>query len=245
MKKEYSHCYFLTAGEAGAQSVMSLTLMLQRAIEVATEHANELGIGYADLARHGIAWVLSKISIDMDRFPAINEEYCLITWIENYNRRFSDRCYVVTGGDGRVIGHIRSVWTAIDIRRRCMADLSEFEQEAFPTSDRPCPVEKMARMPALGDLASVEDYTFKYCDIDFNRHVNSVRYLALVLNHWSIEHYDNHEIHHIDISYHHECYFGERVQLRVQTVEHTSDCEITRDGTRAVGFRIYWRPRVQ
>ena len=98
---EFTHCYYLTAGEAGAQSSMPLTLLVQRVIEVATEHANALGIGYATLSVHGIAWVLSKISIEMQRYPDINEDYCLTTWIESYNRRFCDRCFAVTGAPGR------------------------------------------------------------------------------------------------------------------------------------------------
>ena len=240
---EFTHCYYLTAGEAGAQSGMPLTLLVQRVIEIATEHANALGIGYATLACHGIAWVLSKISIEMTRYPRINEDYCLTTWIEGYNRRFCDRCFAVTGGDGSVIGYIRTMWTAIDVKRRCVADLTAFEQEAFPVSDRPCPIEKTPRLAAVGPLASVQDYTFRYCDIDFNRHVNSVRYLALVLNHWTMEHFDNNTIRRIDIAYHHECYFGETVQLRVATTGHISDCEITRDGTRAVALRIHWGAR--
>lgn len=240
---EFTHCYYLTAGEAGAQSAMPLTLLVQRVIEIATEHANALGIGYATLSVHGIAWVLSKISIEMERYPQINEDYCLTTWIESYNRRFCDRCFAVTGGDGATIGYIRTMWTAIDIKRRSVADLSAFEQDAFPISDRECPIDKTPRLPAVGELASVQEYTFKYCDIDFNRHVNSVRYLALVLNHWTMDHFDNNTISRIDIAYHHECYFGETVELRVSTHEHTSDCEITRDGTRAVVLRIHWAPR--
>lgn len=244
-KAEYTHSFYLTAGEAGAQSTMPLTLLVQRVIEVATEHANALNIGYATLASHGVAWVLSKISVEMQRYPAINEQYSLTTWIESYNRRFCDRCFALTGSDGVTIGHIRTVWTAIDVRRRCMADLTEFERDTFPLSERPCPVEKTPRLPALPDNASAQQYTFRYCDIDFNRHVNSVRYLAMVLNHWTMDHFDNNTIRHIDICYHRECYFGETVQLRVATRDRVSDCEIARDGTRAVGVRIIWAPRVQ
>ena len=47
--KEYIHRYFLTAGECNAQKEMSISLLTQRVIEVATEHANILGVGYADL----------------------------------------------------------------------------------------------------------------------------------------------------------------------------------------------------
>lgn len=241
---EYTHYYQLTAGEAGAESAMPLTLLLQRVIEVSTEHANALNIGYANLAEHGIAWVLSKISFDMTRYPVINESYSITTWIEGYNRRFSDRCFMICDGEGQPIGYGRSVWTAIDIVRRCVGDLSALEKDALPVSPRLCPVARTPRIPELGHETTVGQYRFRYCDIDFNRHVNSVRYLAMILNHWSLDHFDNNMVSHIDIVYHHECYFGETVDLRVLTRAHQSDCEISRDGSRAVSLHIVWSPRL-
>ena len=46
---EYNHAYILTAGESDASGRMPLTLITERVIEVSTEHANALGIGYAAL----------------------------------------------------------------------------------------------------------------------------------------------------------------------------------------------------
>ena len=59
----YLNSYQLTAGEAGPLSRMPLTLVVERVIEVATEHANALNIGYARLLTHGIGWVLSRITV--------------------------------------------------------------------------------------------------------------------------------------------------------------------------------------
>ena len=81
----------LTAGESDAEGRMPLTLLTERLIENATEHANALGIGYADLLPLGIGWVLSRVSVEMTSWPAINEAYTVTTWIESYNRRFSER----------------------------------------------------------------------------------------------------------------------------------------------------------
>lgn len=238
---QYTHHYCLTAGEAGAEGTMPLTLVLHRAIEVATEHANILKIGYAELSEHHIAWVLSKISIEMYRYPAINESYSFTTWIEGYNRRFSVRCFAVYGADG-LIGYIRSIWAAIDIDKRTIADLSLFEPASFPVVTRECPIAQVPRLPQLAPECTAGTYTFRYCDVDFNRHVNSVRYLTVILNQWNLEHYDHNSISRIDIAYHRECYYGDTVDLRTLTVGRQSDCEIVREGSRAVSFRIQWDP---
>ncbi len=206
--------WFLTAGETDARSLMPVTLIASRAIEIATEHANYLGIGYSDLAERRLGWVLARLTIEIVRYPKINETYTMSTWIEGYNRFMCDRCYEMTDADGNTLANIRSVWVAIDMKTRAMADLSKLESERFPTADRPCPVAK-CRPTSIAKGAATEsaEYTFKYCDIDFNRHVNSIRYIDLVLNQRSLDFYDRNSISKLEVSFDHECYFGETVKL--------------------------------
>lgn len=240
---EHTHTYRLTAGESGAEATMPVTLLLERIIEVATEHANSLDIGYDRLNKRGVAWVLSRVSFEMKRYPRINENYSLTTWIEGYNRHFCDRCFTVLDGNSHIIGYVYTMWTAIDIERRCVADLDLLESDMFPVSPRQIPLSKAPRLKNLVD-PQTEEYTFKYCDIDFNRHVNSVRYLAVLLNRWPLGYYDTHDIKRLDICFHRECHFGDTVTVAVSDKGDTSECEIVCDGARAVGFRIIWRDRI-
>ena len=242
---QYSHNYILTAGESSAEGRMPITLVTERVIEVATEHANALGIGYDTLIKRNIGWVLSRLSLEMLRYPAINEEYKLTTWIETYNRRFSERNFVMTDRDGEVLGYMRTVWVPMDFASRTVADIAAFEKSSFPTADLPCPIAKTPRIPALPDDAATENYTFRYRDLDFNRHVNTVRYLDLILNHWSLEHFDEMYPSRFDIMFHHECHFGENVKLRVSPGPDTCPgdlCEIIgENGARALTARILWQ----
>ena len=127
----YNSHYNLTAGETDAHSLMPATLLVQRIIEIATRHANCLEVGYEQLRTAGIGWVLSRISLEVMRFPRINEDYALNTWIESYNRHFSERAFDMVEPGGAAIAAGRSTWVAIDMNRRTMADLSAFERDAI------------------------------------------------------------------------------------------------------------------
>lgn len=240
---QYTHTFYLTAGETDATGHLPVPLLASRIIEVATEHANILGIGYATLVKRGIGWVLSRLSFEMTEYPGINEEYSLTTWIENYNRRFSERNFVVRGADGRVLGYVRTIWSAINFSSRAGADLSELERDSFPTADLPCPIAKTPRIPALGENCTRNMYAFRYCDLDFNRHVNTVRYLELVLDQWGLDHYDRYAVGRFDLLFHHECRYGESVELRVATEADRSHCELMREGVRVVAAGIDWLRR--
>lgn len=246
---EFTKTWFLTAGETDARGLMPVTLVAARAIETATLHANALNIGYSNLAEHRLGWVLARLAIEMVRYPEINETYTMSTWIEGYNRYFSDRCYLMTDSEGSPLAHIRSVWVAIDMRTRTLANLAELERECFPVLERPCPLPKSPRPTMARDATPAEaEYTFRYCDIDFNRHVNTIRYLDLVLNLKPLEFYDSHDIVLLDASFDHECRFGQTVRLLTGPERRDASAELTEiirpdDNVRAVGVKTVYRKR--
>lgn len=211
---EHRRDFFLSAGETDANGRMPMWLLVTRVIEVATDHANILGVGYDELIRHGIGWVLTRLTIEVSRYPRINENYSLVTWIEGYNRLFSDRCFALLDGDGNEIGHIRSMWVAIDFKTRSAADLTTLPRDLFVVSERRSPVCHSGKQRPLGDEAASATYTFGYSDIDFNRHVNTVQYVRLVLNQLPLSLYDNADIARFEIQFHNECHYGETVAIR-------------------------------
>ena len=236
---------FLTAGETNAQGEMPIWLLVQNLINLATLHANALGVGYADLKPLGIGWVLTHVSIEMLHYPGINENYRLTTWIEGYNRLYSDRCFALTDANGNVIGNIRTNWVAMDMVKRTAADLSVLPTERFVVHDRKCPVQRTRKQQPLGDDANECEYTFKYSDTDFNRHVNTVMYIRQILNQWSMDRYDSYSIERFDISFHAECHYADTVAIRhADMPDSQSACEIINPaGHRAVLSYIRWKAR--
>lgn len=242
---EYSHTYFLTAGECNAQQQMPITLIAQRVIEVATEHANILGIGYTDLIKLNAGWVLSRMSIEMTRYPKMNEEYSFTTWIEGVNRMYSERNMEIQDGKGDTIGYVRTIWVAIDMETRRPCDLTNISWPANIIGDRPCPIAKQSRlMPVNTEEATLSaQHRFKVSDIDFNRHVNSVRYMDAFLNQWNLEHYDNNDIARFEIQYLRETYFGDKAHIITKCTENIAETEILVNETANCRAKIEFKSK--
>lgn len=234
---------FLTAGETDAQGRMPLWLIVSRVIEAATLHANALGVGYAHLLPLRMGWVLSRLAIEVVRYPAPNEPYKVTTWIEGYNRLYSDRCFLFSGADGKPIAHVRSMWVAMDIDKRTAADLSLLDRSHFVVSERKCPVLRYSRPAPLADDALSQEYTWRFCDIDFNRHVNTVQYVRHILNQWDMRRYDEREIARFDIAFHNECHYGDSAMLRHADLPDGSSVCVIIDpqGRQAVTSVMQWR----
>ena len=213
----YTRVAFLTAPRCNAQSELSVASLAAEIIEVATEHANMLGIGFSALLPEGIAWVLSRLTIEMIRYPRMHERYSIETWIETFTRSYSDRNFrIYLTETGEVIGYVRSVWTVIDIKERRLSDLSRYIDRVPVLSDKECPVARQSRIPlAAGDDSHSRFYEFRVTDIDFNRHVNTVRYIEMIVNTCGLEVYDRQFIRRLELSFRHEAVYGQTARIVV------------------------------
>ncbi|MBQ5466196.1 MAG: acyl-[Muribaculaceae bacterium] len=181
MLKEFTQQYQLTAGECNPELEMPLPLLMTRIIEIATLHANSWGVGYAKLIEENQAWVLSRVTIEMTRYPRVNEIYSVTTWIEDYNRHFSLRNMEFKAADGSTLGYARTVWVVINLATRESVDISKLSYIRENVLGKECPIAAQGRLK-LQQVTHSQDHTFGYVECDLNRHVNTVRYLELLLN---------------------------------------------------------------
>lgn len=223
MTKVHQHRFTLSAAQCNAQCELSAAGLVQHIIELATEHADLLNCGFERLQSDGMLWVLSRLAFEMKRMPRLQEKYVISTWIESYNRHFSQRNFDIRSATGEVLGYARSIWVAIDRESRRPANLEGIAAIAATVSDRPCPIEAPRKLRMERNVpASVRNYTFKVSDIDFNRHVNSGRYVELMLNSLSLSDFDENRIARFDIDYKLESHYGD-----VATVAYTRSADGT------------------
>ena len=211
--------YRMTAAGASAQGTLPLSTLVADVIQVATDHANALGVGYSRLIEDGNSWVLSRLTIEVDRMPRINEDYSLTTWIEGFNRHFSERNFELCAS-GVTIGYMRTVWVAINVATRRPADLSGISHLQSTVSDRRCPIEPQRRIPSPpADMADVYEVIFRSSDIDFNRHVTTTRYMELAVDSLPLELYDRAYTRRFEIAFRHEARWGEAARVITAPVD--------------------------
>ncbi|MDE7418689.1 MAG: acyl-[acyl-carrier-protein] thioesterase [Muribaculaceae bacterium] len=240
--------YYLSAAECNAQQEMSLPLLAQKLIDVATEHANILEIGNPSMPSHDMGWVLSRLTVEMDRYPRENTDYSITTWVEDWNRHFSRRAFSISDANGNILGYARSIWMVLNTSDRSNAGLSGLNFNPEWISEIECPIpmqEKHARIEPDGNESV---YRFKYCDIDFYRHVNTVRYIDLLLNQFSMQAYDDNIVNRLELSFLHEASYGMEVRIMKQCVD--TDRHLYRlylesaDGIRPILYsRLRFAPR--
>lgn len=258
MQQIYTQQFFMSAGEVNAEGEMSLPLLVSKLIDMATAHANVLHFGNPDMAEHQAGWVLSRMAVEMDSYPKANENYSISTWVESWTRRFSTRCFMISDSDGRAVGYARSVWMILSTATHESLPLTILNFDSQLIVADKCPRIDMARHTAIAPFGATDAlaeslpatvpacyYTFKYCDLDFYRHVNTVRYVALLMNQFSLSVMDQAMVSRLEMSFLHEGHYGERVELRQHDEsESTSLLSLVgEDGRNILFSRIILRPR--
>lgn len=217
---EWSHSYFVTPGLCNARKELPLPHLVSDFIEIATEHANRLGIGFKYMTPKGLGWVLSRLSVEMARYPRFNERFTLTTWVEGWNRHYSVRDFMITDEESAVLGYARTIWMVIDLKDHTNAGTEILPFDTSLLSSRECPIEVLPRLRP-NEPTGINTYTFRYTDIDFYSHVNTVRYIELLLNQFPLSLYERKHVGRIDVSFRHEAHFGETATIEL--TEHDQD----------------------
>ncbi|MFI3306165.1 MAG: 5-formyltetrahydrofolate cyclo-ligase [Rikenellaceae bacterium] len=164
------------------EEIPTTATIISRVLEAAGVDANRLGCGIDRLNAMGLSWVLLRYSMVVDRAPQRGEEIVIETWISSCSRIASTREFILRSRSGEQIGVASTQWAMIDLESRHAVNLieSELNYSQF-VSDRPTTLSVVRRLPE----SNCPTIDFEHCvdsaDIDFNRHVNTLRYVELML----------------------------------------------------------------
>lgn len=148
--------------------------------EVAGNHAASLGVGAEFMAANGIAWILSRMSAELESRPKAGSRIVVRTWPRGTERLFAIREYELFGDDGARIGRGRSAWLIVDtatFRPRRPEALAaglpvNAGMDAMPDGAGP--------VAAVEGLGSAYERRVAYSDLDYNGHVNNSRYVQWI-----------------------------------------------------------------
>lgn len=211
-------------------------------LNTAGQDAYGKGFGVDVLNAENHSWVLSRMAIEIDRRPEQYTDYVIATWISDYGRVLSTRNFTLTDASGREFGRAVTQWAMIDLTTRTAVDLSwvgrEHDDAVVPV---PPPAEKPRKIRAVTPSRCTE-HRVVYSDIDFNRHVNTMRYIEMMLDMLPLDLLTQEAPVRLDIHFLKECRFGQTLTVGCEEREQSALFEISGDGTTAaVRAQIEWR----
>ncbi len=163
--------------ESGPDGLLKLDALFDFLQNAAACHAEELGVGMSSLYRNRMIWVLSRIKVAVDRYPAIDEEITLTTWPSGVERLFALRQFTAVDASGRPFARASSCWLVLDADTQKPLKAADVIAAVMPGNlDAACHFPGLDKLPRPDAALPAAEYTVRHSEIDVNRHLNNAVY---------------------------------------------------------------------
>ena len=147
--------------------------------EAATSHAESIGVGRDDMARAGRGWVLSRMSVQVDRRPLYLEKITVRSWPRKWEKLFAVRDFDILDGDGKTAVRGRSCWLVIDTEKRRPLRPQSL-MDPLPLNEGKDALPAALGLEECPSLQKIAERQALYSDLDYNGHVNNVSYIRWI-----------------------------------------------------------------
>lgn len=217
----------------------SVAAIIGYMLDVAGEDADRKGFGISALDSASTTWVLSRLAVDIIAQPKQYEEIAVDTWVNEFNRLSSTRNFGIRRGDECVAKGV-SQWCMLNMETRQVVDMSLLKERYMQAMvDEPSPIPAPARLRPITPIGSASRPVV-YSDIDFNRHVNTLRYIDLIFDNVPLELIEQNNGLRIDINFIAEALYGEILTIGWTNEENIWDFEIS-----ASSQKVLCRARIE
>ena len=247
MKAKHNNRFRVRSFETDPLGRLQVPILCKLLQEAASAHAAILGVAVETLIESGVAWVLSRLHLDMQRWPTSDEEIIIETWPEAANRLFTERRFEVFGASDSSIGTASSLWLILDLERRRPVRLHAHVIERLGELGLGSEPRRFRDLVTPDPVDRELTFTVRRSDLDSAEHVNNTSYVE-----WAIEAvpdvvWSEKDLAELEIQFVSECHQGQTVLSRSQQVERGDDIEVrhqlTRheDGAEVAHARTVWQ----
>ena len=209
-----SRKYVVHASFVGEGDLLRPASILDLFQDEASIHANMLHLGYDDLFKKDMLWVVNYQEIDIvGKLPKYCDEVIVSTWPHRKNRLEYVREYDIKDLNGNLLVSGIASWFTIkaSTRRLVKDDSVDFGDDYYENTNYPEFRRKRFELEPMGEVIKW-DYKVTYTDLDHNVHMNNAKYLDMVYN---MQVYPgNKEYKHVEIEFVHEAKLGEVVTIK-------------------------------
>jgi acyl-ACP thioesterase len=211
----------------------SIVSSISYILDTAGNDADAKGFGVKDINAENHSWVLSRMSIDLYRLPDKYEKIHITTWVNDYGRIVTTRNFTVEDENNRRIFAAITQWAMIDLTTRQALDLRTVDEYGQHLHNEPSPIDNPQKIASINPEQTA-CHKVVYSDIDFNGHVNSLRYLILMFDLLPVETLMNLKPVHIEVNFLHESQYGDTLIVGYEQCNSTWIFEIKNQNNIAI-----------
>jgi acyl-ACP thioesterase len=187
MSSIYTEERLIRAYEIDFQNELKLNAVFNIMQEAASTHAENMGLGFEDLKKNDLAWVLSWAKIHVEQSAIFGEKILVTTWPKTKHRLFSIRDFHITNAQGETVALATTAWLLINTKTKKITELAALPENITYQSHMSAIDDFPEKMTIGSDKKLAYSKIIRYTDIDINGHVNNTKYVELILDCFGLE----------------------------------------------------------
>ncbi|TVQ23965.1 MAG: hypothetical protein EA383_12340 [Spirochaetaceae bacterium] len=228
----------------GVASPQALLQMMQ---DVAWKHAQALKFGYSELGAQNQFWVLSRLTMDVRRYPRWGETVRLESWTSGTNKLLALRDFRLYDDDERELMKGVTGWLIVDhgSRRPLRPEgiVAELSIPSLPSQYDGGP-EKVRAPDSDSDGQTTYGVAARYSDIDAQQHVNNTRYVSWMIDGLSADWVVSRRIRRMSVNFLKECNLGDTLRIAHECLPERDQTRHSvlreADGQYAAHMQLHW-----
>lgn len=228
--------------EADMFAKASIPFVLNYLIEAAREHAQILGFGSEHLQDERLFWVLSRMKVEILKYPRWREKVKIVTWPRDTDGVYAYRDFYIQNENDDIYIKATGGWLVVDIETRKIKRLNDFFKGYEFIQDKTLNNDA-TRLKFTGKKENFISIPVYFSDIDFNGHINSARYLQKIIDTISIDQFNKQKIKGFEINYNKEGGLQDSIKI-YSTFTNTIESEYLmiseKTGNELCIAKLYW-----
>lgn len=235
MGNTYSKKLVVAPSMSDGSGLLSIHSTFGLFMDIAMEHATELGIGLDYTMSKGLFWITVRTRVKFNRRPKLSDVLTEKTWPERPNKLRTNRYYTLSDNDGVAVEG-KTEWAVINLETGRPQPLGCVFADDFDFSEEKVCEEPFMRISEdFSECPALPSFIVGSSDIDMARHMNNVMYVRELLNLFSTPELEEMNITEMEVCYRASCYEGDVLTPRYRRTEDGMDFGITRpDGKASV-----------
>ena len=221
-----------SAGKLSVPNAFSLFM------DVATEHAERLGIGMDRFAERGLFWLTVRTRLRFIRRPAMNEVVTASTWPETPERSRCNRDYRLEA-NGETLIEGKTEWMIMNLSTGRLFPVDGVFPADMEVPDARVLEEPFMRMTDdFAEADAIGGYTVRSTDIDVGGHMNNAAYVRAIAGLFTAKAWQEMNIREMEVAFRAPCFEGNALMAQKRRNGDAIEIRLSHEGKTIVLARI-------
>lgn len=199
MVEKYRQSFKIQFSETDYSLKIKLYEIMNKMQEASSLHAEILDVGYEELDKYHLGWIISKYKVKIKRYPTWGESITIETWPSGVDKLFAMRSFRIYDEENEHIGSIYSAYMLIDTQKGRLQRISDLPVELPSIIDEE--KEELNKFKIPTDPIYTYRRKVNYTDIDLNMHMNNACYVQWIEDCFPFEQHEKMQISSLQVNF--------------------------------------------